>query len=158
MRRSDLISGSLIVLSGLVMIFVIVPIQIDASGDYGLDPAFFPLALLWLIVIMGVLLVASRIPQPADPPESEPILDPWNWLFIVGCCVFLTVGFIAIQQFGFVIAGAIMIALLMVIIELRHLRWIEVIGISAIAPFVIYYLLYHLFSVQLPAGDLMPWG
>ena len=158
MRRSDLISGSLIVLSGLVMIFVIVPVQINSSSDYGLDPAFFPLALLWLIVIMGLLLVATRLPQPPDPPESEPILDRWNWLFIIGASVFLTLGFIAVNEFGFVIAGAIMIALLMVIIELRHLRWLEVIGISVIAPFVIYYLLYHLFSVQLPAGELMPWG
>jgi hypothetical protein len=157
-RRSDLISGSLIVLSGLMMIFIIVPIQIDSTSDYGLDPAFFPLALLWLIVAMGAMLVLTRIPQPADPPDTEPVLDRWNWLFIVGACAFLTLGFIAIDQFGFVIAGAVMIALLMIIIELRHLRWIEVVGVSVIAPFVIYYLLYHLFSVQLPAGDLMPWG
>lgn len=156
MRRSDIISGSLIVLAGLVMIFIIVPIQINSTSDYGLDPAFFPLLLLWLIVIMGVLLVLSRLPQPADPPESTPVLDRWNWTFIVGASVFLTLGFIAIDQFGFVIAGVVMIALLMAIIELRHLRWIEVIGVSVIAPFVIYYLLYHLFSVQLPAGALLP--
>ena len=99
-----------------------------------------------------------RCPQPPDPPDSEPILDRQNWQFIIGASIFLALGFIAINQLGFVIAGAIMIALLMVIIELRHLRWIEVIGVSVIAPFVIYYLLYHLFSVQLPAGDLLPWG
>lgn len=154
MRRSDLISGSLIVLAGLLMIFVIVPVQINSSSDYGLDPAFFPLLLLWLIVIMGVLLVASRIPQTLEPPRAEPVLDRWNWLFIVGTSVFLLVGFIAMQTFGFVVAGVVMLALLMFVIELRRLNWIEVIGVSLLAPFVIYYLLYHLFSVQLPAGAL----
>lgn len=158
MRRSDLVSGSLIVIAGLVMIFIIVPIQINSAGDYGLDPAFFPLALLWLIVIMGALLVATRLPQPPDPPDSEPALDRRDWQFIVGAGIFLTLAFIAIDQLGFVIAGIGIVAFLMVVVELRHLRWVEVIGVSVIAPFVIYYLLYHLFSVQLPAGNLLPWG
>ena len=156
MRRSDLISGSLIVLSGLLMIFVIVPTQINTAGDYGLDPAFFPLMVLWLLVIMGVVLVASRMRQPADPPEAEPVLDRWNWRFIAGASIFLLVGFIAIDRLGFIVAGTMMIAVLMFFIELRHLNWLEVVGVSLIAPFVIYYVLYHLFSVQLPAGVLSP--
>ena len=138
------------------MIFIIVPIQINSASDYGLDPAFFPLAVLWLVVIMGALLVVSRLRQPPDPPDSEPVLDRWNWLFIGGTSIFLVLGFIAINELGFVIAGALMIAVLMVVIELRHLAGVEVIGVSLIAPFVIYYLLYHLFSVQLPAGVLFP--
>jgi hypothetical protein len=156
LRRSDIISGSLLVLAGLLMIFVIVPQQIASSSDYGLDPAFFPLALLWLIVAMAVLLVATRIPQPPDPPEEEPVLDRWNWGFIVGASLFFLLGFIAIEQLGFVIAGTLMIAVLMFALELRGLNWIEVIGIAAIAPFSIYWLLYHVFSVQLPSGVLFP--
>ncbi len=152
MRRSDLISGSLTILAGLLMIFVVVPVQINSSSDYGLDPAFFPLLLLWLVVVMGALLVASRIPQSADSPDSEPVLDRWNWLFIVGASAFLLVGFVAIEWLGFVVAGVIMVALLMFVIELRRLNWFEVIGVSLLSPFVISYLLYHLFSVQLPAG------
>ena len=138
------------------MIYVIVPIQIDSAGDYGLDPAFFPLAVLWLVVIMSAVLVVSRIRQPPDPPDSEPVLDRWNWLFIGCTTVFVVAGFVAIQWLGFVIGGALMIAVLMLVIELRHLDWREVVGVSLISPFVIYYLLYHLFSVQLPAGVLFP--
>lgn len=143
-------------LAGLLMIFVIVPQQIASSSDYGLDPAFFPLALLWLIVAMAVLLVVTRIQQPPDPPEEEPVLDRWNWGFIVGASLFFLLGFIAIEQLGFVIAGTLMIAVLMFALELRGLNWIEVIGIAAIAPFSIYWLLYHVFSVQLPSGVLFP--
>jgi hypothetical protein len=155
-RRSDLISGAVIFVAGLVMIYVIVPVQINSSGDYGLDPAFFPLMVLWLVVIMSVALVVSRMRQPPDPPDSEPVLDRWNWLFIGGISIFLVVGFIAIDWLGFVFAGALMTAALMVIIEMRHLNWREIVGVSVITPFVIYYLLYHVFSVQLPAGMLFP--
>ena len=84
------------------------------------------------------------------------MLDRWSWLFITGVTAFLVLGFIAIQTLGFVIAGVIMIAALMMVIELRHLRWFELIGVSLLSPFVIYYLLYHVFSVQLPAGPLSP--
>ena len=100
MRRADLISGALIFVAGLVMIYVIVPIQIDSTGDYGLDPAFFPLAVLWLVVIMSALLVLSRIRQEPDPPDSEPVLDRWNWLFITCTTVFIVVSFIAINWLG----------------------------------------------------------
>jgi putative tricarboxylic transport membrane protein len=155
-RRSDLISGAVIVVFGLVMIFVIVPVQISSSGEYGLNPAFFPVTLLWLLVAMGVLLVATRIPQPPDPPEAEPVLDRWNWLYVVGVSIFLLLGFIAIQTLGYVVAGIIMIGALMIVIELRHLRWLELIGVSVLSPLIIYYLLYHVFSVQLPAGPLSP--
>jgi hypothetical protein len=155
-RRADIISGSLILLSGLVMIFVIVPQQIKSSGEYGLDPAFFPLALVWLIVLMGALLVITRIPQAADPPAAEPVLDRWNWGFVLVAGVFLVLGFIAIRTLGFVIAGTIMVAALMLALEWRNLRWIELIGISAVAPFIIYWLLFNIFNVQLPSGPLLP--
>jgi len=150
------VSGILIFVAGLVMIFVIVPVQINTSGDYGLDPAFFPLAVLWLLVIMSMVLVVSRIPQVPDPRDAEPVLDLWNWLFIGCATIFAVIGFIAIDRLGFVIAGALMVAALMIAIELRHPNWIEVASVSLISPFVIYYLLYHLFSVQLPAGVLSP--
>lgn len=156
MRRSDIISGTLVVVFGLLMIFVIVPAQIASSAEYGLDPKYFPVLLLWLLVAMGALLVATRIPQPADDPEAAPMLDRWNWTFIVGAAAFLLLSFLAINTFGYVIAGVIMIAFLMVLLELRHLNWLEVIGVSALAPFVIYWLLYNVFSVQLPSGVLFP--
>jgi putative tricarboxylic transport membrane protein len=155
-RRSDIISGSTIVIAGLLMIFVIVPAQINSTSDYGLDPAFFPLALLWLLVAMGVLLVATRLRQAADPDDAEPVLDRWNWVFIVGTSIFAILGFVAINTLGFVIAGTIMIAVMMFAIELRSLHWLELLGVSLLAPLIIYWLLYHLFSVQLPAGALFP--
>ena len=148
MRRSDIISGSLLTLFGLAMIFIVVPMQIDSGGDYGLDPKLFPVMVLWLIVSMAVLLVASRVPLPADPPDAAPVLDRHNWMFAVGAALFLLLGFIAIDTVGFMPAAAVMIAVLMYLMGDRH--WIRLIVVSVAAPAIIYWLLRHLFSVQLP--------
>ena len=156
LRRSDIISGSLLTLAGLLMIFIIVPQQIASSGDYGLDPAFFPLALFWLVVVMAALLVVTRVKQQPDPPDTEPVFDRWNWAFIVGAIVFVALSYIAIQELGFVIAGTIMVALLTIAIEMRRINWIEIVAISVAAPFAIYWILYNVFSVQLPSGPLLP--
>ena len=131
------------------MIFIIVPQQIASSGDYGLDPAFFPLALFWLVVVMAALLVVTRVKQ-------QPVFDRWNWAFIVGAIVFVALSYIAIQELGFVIAGTIMVALLTIAIEMRRINWIEIVAISVAAPFAIYWILYNVFSVQLPSGPLLP--
>lgn len=149
MRRSDLISGSLLTLFGLSMIFIVVPMQIDSGGDYGLDPKFFPVALLWLIVSMALLLIASRLPWPAGPIDELPTLDRHNWMFIGAASLFLLVGFVAIDTVGFMPAAALMIAVLMYAMGVRR-HWIKLIGIAVAAPAIIYWLLRQLFSVQLP--------
>lgn len=156
MRRSDIISGGLLFLFGLMMIFVIVPRQIKSSSDYGLDPKFFPSALLWLLVIMGLLLVATRLRAQTEPADAEPVLDARNWLFIGGSSVFLLVVFVAIKTLGFVLAGIATVALLVFVLGFRHLRWIELIGVSVLAPLVIYLALYHIFNVQLPPSTVFP--
>ena len=149
MRRSDMISGGLLALFGLVMIFGVVPMQIDSGGDYGLDPKFFPVSLLWLVVVMSVLLVASRIPLPADPADAEPPLDRRDWTFIAGASAFLALGFIAIERLGFMVAGALMIAVTMYVMGVRR-EWVRLAGVSIAAPIVIYFALKHIFSIQLP--------
>jgi len=155
-RRSDLISGSLILIFGLVMIFVIVPIEINSSSEYGLDPKFFPVALLWLVIAMAALLVLTRLPTAPDPADAEPLIGRRNWIFIAAVTVLLLLLFIAIEKIGFIVAGVLMIALLMFALSGRDRNWIEIAAVSLIAPVTIYYTLYHLFSVQLPAGVLFP--
>jgi len=155
-RNSDIISGSLIVIFGLVMIFIIVPIEISSSSEYGLDPKFFPVALLWLVVAMGALLVLTRIPTPPDPLDIEPLFDKHNWIFIGAATVLVILIFVAIEKIGFIAAGIIATAFLMLMLSGRDRNWIEIVAVSVIAPVAIYYTLYHVFSVQLPPGVLLP--
>ena len=156
MRRSDIISGGLLLIFSLAMIFIIVPFQIKSSSEYGLDPKFFPVGVLWLLVAMGVLLVATRILAPPDAADAAPVLGARNWLFIGGFTAFFVITFIAINYLGFLLAGMLMIAAVMLVLGLRHLHWLELVGVSVGAPLFIYYSLYQIFSVQLPSGALFP--
>jgi len=151
-----MIAGGLLLIFSLAMIFIIVPYQIRSSSEYGLDPKFFPVGVLWLLFAMGALLVATRVYAPPDAAEAEPALGLRNWLFIGCFTVFFVITFIAISQLGFLLAGMLMIAAMMLVLGLRHLHWLELAGVSIGAPLFIYYSLYQIFSVQLPSGVLFP--
>jgi len=148
-RRSDLISGALLVLFGLVMIFIIIPDQIDSTGEYGLDPKFFPVSLLWLVVIMAIALVGSRLALPAGALDDEAPIDGKNWLFIVGASLYLTAGFIAVTVVGFIPATILMIAVLMYLMGVRD-EWLKLAAVSVVAPLFIYFAMRHVFTIQLP--------
>lgn len=149
MKRSDIISGGLLVLFGLLTIFFIVPVQIDSGGDYGLDPKFFPVSLLWLVTVIAALLLLTRLPTPSDPPDEAPPLDGMNWLFIVGASLFFAAAYVAIDSVGFIPSCVVMIAFLMYAMGERR-NWIKLIGISVAAPIIIAYSLGHIFTVELP--------
>jgi len=149
-KRADIISGGLLVLFGLVTIFVIVPVQIDSGGDYGLDPSFFPVTLLWLITAMAALLVVSRLPLPPDPSDTTPPLDGLNWLFIVVAAVLLTVVYVAIDTVGFIVSSIVLIALGMLATGARRTNWLALATVPLVATLVIYYALEKIFIVELP--------
>jgi Tripartite tricarboxylate transporter TctB family len=148
-RRSDIYSGSLLVVFGLVMIFAIVPTQIDSTGEYGLDPKFFPVSLLWLIVCMSALLVTSRWMITVDDRDDPGPLDRQNWMFIAGAALYLLIGFVTVDFAGFIPGGILMIAVLMYLMgERRH--WVRLVSVSVATPIVIYLAMRHLFTIQLP--------
>jgi hypothetical protein len=131
------------------MIFIVVPEQIDSTGNYGTDPRFFPMALLWLVVIMSVLLVGSRLAQPASAPDDAAPLDGRNWAVVVGASLYLLIGFVAISVIGFVAGSILMIAVLMYLMGVRN-NWIRLAGVSVAAPVFIYVAMQRLFTIQLP--------
>jgi putative tricarboxylic transport membrane protein len=148
-RRADIYSGGLLVVFGLVMIFAIVPSQIDSTGDYGLDPKFFPVSLLWIIVYMSALLVGSRWMIKVDDRDDPGPLDRQNWMFIGGSALYLLVGFVTIDFAGFIPGGILMIAVLMYLMGERQ-NWIRLASVSVATPIVIYLAMRHLFTIQLP--------
>lgn len=149
MKRADIYSGGLLLLAGLVTIFVIVPLQIDSGGDYGLDPSFFPLTTLWLIVLMAAVLIAHRLLTQETESSSAP-LDGMNWLFICAASVLLAVAYYGMITIGFIATSLILIALLMIATGARRKNWLAIATVPIIAPFAIYFLLDRIFVVQLP--------
>ncbi len=150
MKRADIYSGGLLLLLGLFTIFVIVPVQIDSGGDYGLDPSFFPVTTLWLVVIMAVVLIGHRLMLPNDSEDSPAPLDGMNWLFICAAAVLLAITYFGMITIGFIATSLILIALLMVATGARSGNWLALATVPIIAPLVIYFALGKIFIVQLP--------
>lgn len=150
MNRADIIAGSLITLFGLVTIFIIVPVEIDSGGDYGLDPSFFPVTTLWLIVAMAVLLVGHRLVLLKYDPDLPGPLDGRNFLFIFAATAFLAIAYFGIVTIGFIATSLILIAIVMVAMGARKQNWMALVSIPIIAPLFIYYALGKIFIVQLP--------
>lgn len=150
MKRADIYSGGLLFLFGLFTIYVIVPLQIDSGGDYGLDPSFFPVTTLWLIVLMAVVLVGHRLLVVKDSDISPAPLDGTNWLFISAAAVLLAVTYYSIITIGFIATSIVLIAILMIAIGARRENWLAFAIVPIAAPLAIYFLLDRIFVVQLP--------
>lgn len=59
--NQDLILGVAIAGLGLVLIFLIIPAQVNDKGSFGLPPSLAPRALAWLMVAMGAILTLQNL-------------------------------------------------------------------------------------------------
>ncbi|MDO6485948.1 tripartite tricarboxylate transporter TctB family protein [Shimia thalassica] len=59
--NQDLILGIIIAMFGLLLIFWIIPIQVNDKGSFGLPPSLAPRSLAWLMVAMGAVLTAQNL-------------------------------------------------------------------------------------------------
>lgn len=63
----DLVLGLVIMGFGLVLIWGVIPNQVNDSGSFGLPPSLAPRALAWLMVLMGAVLAVQNL----KPSEAE---------------------------------------------------------------------------------------
>ena len=61
--NQDLILGIAIAVFGLILIFWIIPTQVNDKGSFGLPPSLAPRALAWLMVAMGTVLTLQNLKQ-----------------------------------------------------------------------------------------------
>lgn len=69
MRTANLISGAALVVFGLLMIFVVIPVQIEEGPPGMISPRLLPQIMLWMITGLALLLVLTNLrPQAGDQP------------------------------------------------------------------------------------------
>lgn len=91
---TDLILGIVIVACSLVLIFWVIPAQVNDAGAFGLPPSLAPRALAWLMAGLGVVLIAQNLRLGG----KDPLAGRLTWsdvghlaLCIVAVAVMLTV-------------------------------------------------------------------
>lgn len=65
---TDLILGIVIVLFSLLLLFWIIPAQVNDAGAFGLPPSLAPRALAWLMAGLGTLLIAGNLRLGGEDP------------------------------------------------------------------------------------------
>ena len=61
MRTANLISGVVLAMFGLLMIFVVIPVQIEEGPPGMVSPRLVPQIMLWAITGLALLLVATNL-------------------------------------------------------------------------------------------------
>ena len=105
---TDLILGIIIVLFSLLLLFWIIPNQVNDAGAFGLPPSLAPRALAWLMTGLGVVLIGQNL----RCAHHDPLEGKLTWsdaghlaLCIAAVAVMLTVmGFVG-DAFGTPYAG-----------------------------------------------------
>ena len=148
MRRSDIISGFVFILFGLITIFIIIPNQISGTSAYGIAPDVFPLTLIWIFTIFCILLVVNRLlsKKPKEDADSKVYI---RWRFIGLVSLFLITSFLSITYLGFIVGGIYTVAVVMLVMgEYRHK--LRLILVTILAPVLISLTFRHLFIIILP--------
>ncbi|PLS20917.1 tripartite tricarboxylate transporter TctB family protein [Neptunicoccus cionae] len=65
---TDLLLGIVIVLFSLLLLFWIIPTQVNDAGAFGLPPSLAPRALAWLMAALGTVLIAGNLRLGGEDP------------------------------------------------------------------------------------------
>lgn len=145
MNRADLIGGIGITVLGLLLIFVIIPGTTASGMYYGLPPTFFPTVMATGLTASAVGLTVQALRRRARDIDGGPApLSVWNLLMFLLAAAIATVGVIAIDHVGILIAGPALIAAFMLfmgersIIRLALTATLPVAAVYLLARYVLY--------------------
>lgn len=155
MRKSDIVSGLLLLILGLVSLLYIIPTQVSSRNIGGLPPDFFPRLLNWIFLGLAVLLLATRlIAAWRKVPSAEPPDFPITWQqagFITGISVFLYVTYMLMVSVNFITAGIFAVVVSGALMGELRTNPIRLAIVAVTTPVVTFYIFRHLFMVYLPA-------
>lgn len=149
MDRADLIGGAGLALLGILMIFVIIPASTEEGMYFGLSPTFFPILLTSFLTAcaLGLVVQAAWRLRRQAPRRPLPI-SGWNILMFLVAGGLTLGGVIAIDRFGILIGGPVLIAALMLFLgERSPLR----IVLTATLPVgLVYFFAMHVLGTPVP--------
>lgn len=76
MRIANLLSGAVLIVFGMVMLLWVIPAQIEEGPDGMMSPRLLPRMMIWLILGLSALLIASNWRINSNALEITPISQP----------------------------------------------------------------------------------
>ena len=149
MKKADIVTALFLLVTGLVMIFVIIPAQTYPGEEYGVPPATVPTAAMAVVTVMaGILLVQRLLGRRKKEKDTPSPMRRLQWLHIAGFTALLFVGLAAIKFLHFIPGGILILAVLMIITGQR--KALTIILVSVPIPFLIYAAFWYGLRIPLP--------
>lgn len=159
--NQDAITGALYLTLGLFVVFILIPIGVDEPSNVEfavLAPSYWPRIISLALAALGLgMLVRTWISlrngavQVTDEENELSGMVFWRvGLVIAGTFILYAV----LEILGFVLAGAIALALLMLLAGERRPLYVGLISIGV--PMLLYLFFTKAASIPLPAGILEP--
>jgi hypothetical protein len=148
LRRTDIISAAILLASGLLTVFVVIPLQTTEGEKYGLPPAFFPTSSMAAMTALSALLLLKGLFQSKRYSDTSAPLSKRSWLNIGSLSALLFLCLEVMKLLGFIVGGILLVASFMVYMGERRVLTISLVSITI--PVFIYIVLWKLLRILLP--------
>ena len=149
MRKADIVAAIFLVVTGLVMVFIIIPAQTYPGEEYGVPPATVPTAAMVIVTVMaGILLIQRLFDRKKNQTDTPAPIRRHQWLHIAGFTTLLFVGLAAIKFLHFIPGGILILAVLMIVTGQR--KPLTIIFVAVPIPCLVYAALWYGLRIPLP--------
>jgi hypothetical protein len=125
-KTADIISCALVTLSGLVLLFVVIPgwVPVEAGPGFGLSATTMPYVATVTLTVLAAMFFTYRVrgnhPQDDVKYDSAPPIPRRSWLFLLRGGLFLIAVTALFEWVGFLAAGPLTVAGFMVMMGERR--------------------------------------
>ena len=138
MPKADLISGILLMVFGLAMLFWIIPAQTDQDTGAAVPPDLLPqICVVGITILAGILTVNAA--RGTTPPSKAPKLSEWSAL--VGVLAIVIVGTVLFTHVHTAVGG--FFVSLATMLYMGERRWYLLIALPSVLVLSIYLLFYE---------------
>lgn len=149
MRKADIVTAIFLLVTGLVMIFIIIPAQTYPGEEYGVPPATVPTAAMAVVTVMaGILLIQRLLGSRKTETDTPAPMKRFQWLHIAGFTALLFAGLAAIKFLHFIPGGILILAGLMIVTGQR--KPLTILFVAVPIPFLVYAALWYGLRIPLP--------
>lgn len=149
MEKADLAGGVLLALLGVLLIFVVIPLDTEEGMYFGLPPTFFPTLLSVGLTLLAVALAAKAwIRLRAGGPRQPAPLRLRNLLMFGISGALVVAGAVIIDFFGMIAGGPLLIAVLMLFLGERNV--LRILATATLPVAAVYLLATYVLQAPLP--------
>lgn len=148
MRRSDIWSGAVLLGLGLLMIFVVIPLEAGGDTWSGVSPLFFPILIASGFTLCSLALLLRALLRPASYEGMDAPIGRQAFGFFLLSFAIVFAGVVAIHFLGIIWGGPLLVAALMLFMGERN--WLRIVPISALPILAIYFFVTKVLNAPMP--------